>query len=317
MSFRVSEEGEAGHKIILLEDESAGTKVQIYAFGALLNSFSVKLNDGEINLVEGFQNIEDAFKNITPAFQSAKLSPFVCRLKEGQYTFANIKHKTEKYYYNREALHGLVYDAIFLVAETGTSEDSAFVTLSYDYNKNDPGFPFHYLLQITYRLQDGNDLSITTKVTNASQVSIPMSDGWHPYFTFGKKVDKLELCIKTNQMVEFDNKLLPTGRFMPFENFSQSQKISDTQLDNSFVLSAERDSNPACTLRDPEIGLQLSIYPDISYPYLQIFTPEHRNSIAIENLSSLPDAFNNGLGLIILEPSASTSFTTRFVISTT
>ncbi len=316
MSFHVSEQGEAGHKTILLEDTITGTKAQVYAFGALLNTFSVKQNEKERNLIEGFQNVEDAFKNITPAFQSAKLSPFVCRLREGQYTFANVKHKIEKYYYNREALHGLIYDAVFSVVETGATEDSAFVVLAYDYDKNDAGFPFFYRLQVTYHLQKGNDLSITTKVTNLSAASIPMSDGWHPYFIFGKKVNDLELYVRTNEMVEFDDKLLPSGRFLPFQEFSHLQKIGDARLDNSFVLSATNASEPACMLRDSETGLQLSIYPDAGYPYLQIFTPDHRNSVAIENLSSLPDAFNNSFGLLILEPASSVSFTTRYVIAT-
>ena len=116
-------------------------------------------------------------------------------------------------------------------------------------------------------------------------------------------------------MVVFDDRLLPTGKRLPFQEFSQLQKIADTKLDNSFVVSTESDSMPACVLRNSTDSLQLSIYPDASYPYLQIFTPDHRNSIAIENLSSLPDAFNNGIGLIVLAPSQSTIFTTRFVIT--
>ena len=180
MSFHVSEQGEAEHKIILLEDKSSGTKAELYAFGALLNGFILSHKETERNIIEGYQNTDDAIRNITPSFQGAKLSPFVCRLKEGQYTFGNTKHKIEKYYYYREALHGLIYDAVFSVLETGITDDSAFVVLSYDYDMNDAGYPFFYRLQVTYRLRSGNDLSISTKVTNLSAVSIPMCDGWHP-----------------------------------------------------------------------------------------------------------------------------------------
>jgi aldose 1-epimerase len=41
---------------------------------------------------------------------------------------------------------------------------------------------------------------------------------------------------------------------------------------------------------------------------LQVFIPDHRQSIAIENLSSAPDSFNNKMGLVILPPGQSRSF---------
>jgi len=51
-----------------------------------------------------------------------------------------------------------------------------------------------------------------------------------------------------------------------------------------------------------------------SYPYLQIYTPPHRRSIAIENISGVPDAFNNGMGFITLEPDQSAIFKTTYKI---
>lgn len=61
--------------------------------------------------------------------------------------------------------------------------------------------------------------------------------------------------------------------------------------------------------------VQLEIRPDKQYPYLQIYTPPHRNSIAIENLSAAPDAFNNKMGLITLQPGENIIFTTTYKIT--
>jgi aldose 1-epimerase len=69
-----------------------------------------------------------------------------------------------------------------------------------------------------------------------------------------------------------------------------------------------------CVLRNPARKVQVEIHPSASYPYLQIFTPEHRKSIAIENLSAAPDAFNNGMGLKVLEPDEAADFSTTFKI---
>jgi aldose 1-epimerase len=68
-------------------------------------------------------------------------------------------------------------------------------------------------------------------------------------------------------------------------------------------------------LTDKELGIGLYFYPDRSYPYLQVYTPPHRRSIAIENLSAAPDAFNNGIGLISLGPEDSKAFQTRYRIA--
>ena len=46
----------------------------------------------------------------------------------------------------------------------------------------------------------------------------------------------------------------------------------------------------------------LTIEPSPAYPYLQLYTPDHRGSIAIENLSGAPNCFNNKMGLHILQP---------------
>src|SRR5436190_21486990 len=93
-------------------------------------------------------------------------------------------------------------------------------------------------------------------------------------------------------MIEFDDNLLPTGNYLPYNTFNSMKQFGDTFLDNCFELN--ETGTIACTLKNEKNGLQLNIIPASSYPYLQIYTPPHRDSIAIENLSSAPDAFNNG-----------------------
>ena len=45
---------------------------------------------------------------------------------------------------------------------------------------------------------------------------------------------------------------------------------------------------------------------------MQFYTPDDRKKIAIENLSSAPDAFNNKMGLQILEPQETINFITSY-----
>jgi aldose 1-epimerase len=161
-------------------------------------------------------------------------------------------------------------------------------------------------------LEKENALSITTTVKNTGDAALPIADGWHPYFTFGGKVDDLELQFQSQEMMEFIN-LIPSGKILPYTAFTSPARIGETALDNSFVLDFSK-VQPMCILRDPSTGWQLEIRPDKSYPYLQIYIPPHRKSIAIENLSAPPDSFNNGIGLITLAAGNNTSFATQYTI---
>ena len=293
--------------VFRLRNEETQTEAVVYSFGGLLNAFIV---NGQ-NVVDGFSSCRDAKESITNGFKSCKLSPFVCRIPQGKYIFNDQEYTTGKFFLGTEAIHGLIYDALFEVTGSGTDEDSAFVSMQYKYTKKDEGFPFSYECSITYRLLKENKLSVITETANNSTVEMPLSDGWHPYFTLGNSVNDLQLQINTNKMLEFDDRLVPTGKILSYNKFQQPELFGDTFLDNCFILSDH--NNPACILKNKT--LQLSILPDASYPYLQIYTPPHRKSIAIENLSSAPDSFNNGMGLIAIKPREKYSFATSYQIA--
>ena len=108
------------------------------------------------------------------------------------------------------------------------------------------------------------------------------------------------------EIVEFES-LIPTAREKEYDAFNSLKKIGDTAFDNCFTLNLET-CQPMCVLRNITEKIQVEIYPSESYPYLQIYTPDHRKSVAIENLSGAPDAFNNGMGVQTLEPGQSSVY---------
>jgi len=143
---------------------------------------------------------------------------------------------------------------------------------------------------------------------------VAVQDGWHPYFTLGKKIDELEIQLSSLEKVIFDDTMIPTGELVSFNEFTEYKKIGSLFLDDCFRLDFTK-AQPLCILRDPESKIQVEIKPYKSYPWLQLYTPPHRQSIAIENLSAPPDTFNNGIDLIILSTGESASFTTSYKIS--
>ena len=113
--------------------------------------------------------------------------------------------------------------------------------------------------------------------------------------------------------MEYDADLLPTGQLIADNRFLSGCLLSGIHLDNGYVWSEDEGQEYKCVVKNKDI--ELTILPDRSFPVLQVFTPDDRKSIAIENLSSAPDAFNNKIGLIELGPEDSQAFQTRYRIA--
>ncbi|MDO9377025.1 MAG: aldose 1-epimerase, partial [Ferruginibacter sp.] len=240
--------------------------------------------------------------------------PFACRLNKGRYHFGQKTLTIEKFFLGENAIHGLIYDAPFDVVEQGTNDEAAWVAMRFSYIAADPGYPFNYDCTVTYKLQQDNKLTLTTEVIDQDKGLIPMQDGWHPYFKFDTPIDELQLEFQSKELVVFDEALIPTGQLERYEEFGSLKKIGSLELDNCFTVNFA-ECQPLCVLRDAGKKLQLEIYPTHSYPYLQVYTPPHRNSIALENLSAAPDTFNNSIGLEVLQPGETRSYTTTYKIT--
>lgn len=286
-------------------------QAEIFLFGALLNRYAIQQTDGTwFNCIAGFADAANAQNTLTDGFKSAKLSPYVCRLKNGRYHFGGQSYQCHKHFIGEHAIHGLMYDAIFSVSGSDADDHSAWVELQADYAQDDAGYPFAYRMSVRYTLAE-NGLTLQTTVHNTGNQALPLTDGWHPYFTLGGKADDWTLHINSTQQLEFDTDLLPTGQIISDDRFQAACLLKNTQLDNSFVLHNTQQA--ACTLSGSQY--QLRIFAEHNYPYLQIYIPPKRTSIAIENLSGAPDCFNNGMGLSILQPGQCQVFQARYVLS--
>lgn len=301
-----------------LKDNTSGTSAEILTFGAVLNRFSTPGKNGQpVNVVDGFKDVADARQNITNGFHSAKLSPFVCRLHKGEYEFEGKSHKIDKFYMGDSAIHGLLFDANYEVSATHVDENKATLSLIYTYRDSAQGYPFAFDIEIIYKLSAGNELQVTTYVTNAGTGDMPLNDGWHPYFKLGTTINTAAVRFDAKELVEFDEALLPNGKTSLYTSFNRFQEFGETELDNCFTLNqpSYQGDLPAFEIKDEAIGLSLSIFPDEAYPYLQIYTPPSRQSIAVENLSSIPDSFNNKTGLIKLKPGEGKTFSTTYKLA--
>ena len=284
--------------------------------GAILNRWQVSINNKQRDVIEGYDSSEDFRLNCeSKGFRSTKLSPYVCRIPNGgSYSFEGKDYKIGKYNLSGSSIHGLLYNEPFEVAYHEANDELAMVALQHHYEATDPGYPFSYFIEVIYHLLPENTLKLITTIYNQHDGPIPIADGWHPYFTLGRPIDELYFEMASDRMLVFDEGLIPTGELKPDNRFEFLHSLEGIVLDNCFLLNKPL-LGPACSLVNQKDGIALTISPEDSYPYLQVYTPPHRNSIAIENLSAAPDAFNNKMGLLVLEPEEQISFLTTYQIS--
>ncbi|HEY8399170.1 MAG TPA: aldose 1-epimerase [Flavihumibacter sp.] len=316
MRFRITHSNQEGIPLVNLHDEETGAIVSIAPEqGAMLHAFIVQSESGPVNIINNYQNIGDIHENLSLSYKSSKLSPFPCRIENGRYEWDGKEYVFANRFPDGSAIHGLLFNKHFTIKEQETTAYFAAILFEYDYQAEDPGYPFAYRCQIRYTLLHDNTLQVQTILQNASDQVIPIADGWHPYFQLGEKVDDCTLRFPSKGMLEFSEKLIPTGAIIPYDNFNTGKRFGDTQLDNCFLVDPTADQ-PVCELSNPALGLSIRFHTDEHYPYLQLYTPPARKSIAIENLSSAPNCFNNKIGLLTLNPGETINLTLHYSVQT-
>jgi aldose 1-epimerase len=316
MKFSIRRTTEQGLELVTIKDASNGTEVALLpGFGATLQAFRVKQKNGvAFNVIDSYREGAELNREMSRSFKGPKLSPFPCRIPDGKYEFENKEYQFRQLFSDGNAIHGLLYNKSFAILEESADETSGTLSLEYLYKKEDAGYPFEYSCRVQYILHADRQLEVVTTVVNIGESPMPIADGWHPYFQLGGKANDWVMQFHSTAIVEFDERLVPTGKLVFYDIFEHPRQLGDTFLDNCFTLKPEI-VDAACTISNPATGLSVTCFPDRSYPYLQIYTPPSRDSIAIENLSGAPDCFNNKMGLLILPPGHSQIFTVRYKVN--
>jgi aldose 1-epimerase len=233
------------------------------------------------------------------------LAPWPNRIEDGSYEFDGQTHQLpldepER----RNAIHGLVRWSQWAVAE----REPHRAVLEHRLHPS-PGYPFTLDLRVEYSLtEDG--LTVQATATNVGPEACPYGIGAHPYLPAGGGlVDDLELCVPAETALISDERSIPVGR-KPVEgtelDFREPRPIGGVELDHCFT-DLVRDDDGRARVR---LGNVATLWVDQSYPYLMLFTGDPlpdvaRHSLAVEPMTSAPNAFRSGEGLIRLEPGRS------------
>jgi aldose 1-epimerase len=175
------------------------------------------------------------------------------------------------------------------------------------------GYPFVLSLQVSYALTS-RGLEVETLARNIGSTPSPYGVGQHPYFTVGTDlIDLAFLEIPAQSYFLADERLIPTPPSVSVAgtrfDFRTTRAIGDVVLDTGYTdLVPDGDGFTRVKLSAPGGEPTITVFMDTTYQFLQVFTGDtlpvskRRRSLAIEPYTCAPNAFNNGLGLRILQP---------------
>jgi aldose 1-epimerase len=175
-----------------------------------------------------------------------------------------------------------------------------------------PGYPFPFEYEQSYAWQK-DCLEVVFRAKNIGDRTAPFGYGCHPYFSVGAPlVDETILQVPASKYFEAEPDLTPAGDAVPVDgspfDFRQPRLIGPAQLDTTLADLA-RDSEGGAAVHygaaDGGVSITCTYYEPIKF--VQLYSGDtlpagRRRSLAIEPYTCVPDAFNNGIGLIHVQP---------------
>jgi aldose 1-epimerase len=282
--FKINHVKTEGSNYIELKNLESNSSAKIFLdLGGSLQ----ELNLGNNTIIKNLYPL-----NYKDTYASAILFPFVSRIKDGTYSFEDKKYNlkiNEKEKNN--AIHGLIFNKHFEVLEQNTSKAKASIKLQFKVVENPQGFSFKFTIQLVYSLTKSS-LSLKVIIKNIDTKSFPFSIGWHPYF-YSSDLYNSFLNFKSTTKIVFDKKMIPTD-YKKIDLVNEIQ-LKNKKLDNCYTLE-----NNQVFFKTPNYSI--SINSTSKEKYLQIYTPNKLNTLAIEPATAPANSFNNLKGLQILKP---------------
>lgn len=279
--------------IVQTSDERSWFSV-MPSFGERLTNLVLHdYDDSETAVLQQFEEEVEA----NTSYKHAFLIPFANKIYNGTFNFHGKQYHLKKNDSNQHhAAHGFMYSASMKIKEVGYS----FIILEYNYIGDQAGYPFLFSTTIHYSIHPETGFSCAITVKNNCSTDMPLSVGWHPYFSVENNVNDAQLKLPECNCCITNEENIPVGLYQKNEEFLDWKQIGNKGMNNCYKTTT------AASLI--EIGLRyleksLVIWQEADkFPFFQIYTTPDRRSIAIEPMSGCIDSFNNEDGLLILKP---------------
>jgi len=216
-SFGNTPEGEA--QLFTLKNTN-GLEVDISTFGGTITRWSAPDKDGNFDdVLLGFKDLS-SYQGTHPYFGSL-VGRYANRIALGKFT---LEGKSYSLAINNppNALHGgpLGFHKKLWIAKSLEEKDAVGVVLTLNSPDMEEGYPGNLKVEVTYRLNDKNELSIDYKATTDKTTVVNLTN--HAYFNLkgegnGDILDH-QLKIFANQFTPVDSTLIPLENHSDVDN---------------------------------------------------------------------------------------------------
>jgi aldose 1-epimerase len=289
-------------------------RIPIANYASAGNSHEASAGKKTLDLLYGYREGDDIFKMGPDTNAGCRLAPYPGRTAYAKFTWNGKTYQLiNNVSWAPHALHGFLQNQEWKFERFESDNESCSAAFTCDWPGAFAGFPFPFRAtnKITF---SGSAYKVESTVENTGKTDMPYSEGWHPYYMLGEKINDLVMTLPESLLAELDSADLPTGNFHADTRFTAGRKINDEFINDCFCLM--ENSNPGEAGRgivtlEGKNG-KLTIWQDArlgQYNAIQIYTPPTRESIAIEPMTSEPDALNHHRGLIVIPPGEKRTFT--------
>ena len=293
-----------GHfPVLTLDDPDSGAFVSILPTrGGTVHRLGLPGPDGAIREILYPMRTEAEVERHRWA-KGAQLAPWPNRIQEARYEFQGREFLPVKNfkYQGGHAIHGLV---MFETAKLSAKDpDAGWMELSL-FSKGWTGYPFPIRMSFRFELDPLGGFRMETTLENIGKTALPAGHGWHPYFRLSDSVLPCLLTLPAGKRLEMTENAVPSGAKARWKTFSRPTPIGPDFLDACLELTATKGI-ATTRLSDPATGRSLEVWQEVGpgkYGYVQVFTHPRRHCLAIEPMTCAPNAFNNGMGLVVLRP---------------
>lgn len=292
VAFGKTNDGTPVEKYVLRN--SHGVEATVITYGGILQSLIVPDKNGmTADIVLGFDDVQGYQKNGNVYF-GATIGRFGNRLAGGAFELDGKRYQVPQNDKDN-SLHGgpQGFDKRVWKAEPSNGKDSVGVTLTYLSADGEMGFPGNLKTDVTYSLNDQNELRIDYKASTDKPTVLNLTN--HSYFNLAGAgngdILKQVATLHASRYTPVTAKLIPTGELAPVAgtpmDFTKPTpigthiKADHPQLkfaepkqggfDFNWVLDAKGDvSKLAAEVQDPQSGRRLQLYT--SEPGVQFYT---------------------------------------------
>lgn len=273
---------DGGKALLYTLTNSAGMTVKITNYGGTVTELHVPDKQGKTaNVVLGFDNLKQ-YLEPHPHFGGI-IGRYANRIAGASF---NLDGKQYQLFANNgpNTLHGgkVGFDKRLWKSEAGQDKDKVWVKLKYVSPDGEEGFPGKLKCEVTYELNDNNQLIILYRATTDKATPVSLTN--HSYFNLagagsGDILDH-RLEMHASHYTPVDDKLIPTGEIAPVAgtvfDFTDEHAIGERiakippGYDHNFVFDKGDKSGDLVILTDPKSGRRMTVQTTL--PGVQVYT---------------------------------------------